>query len=136
MTIKKMNILKMAIVASMFSTHFVMPNTTAQKNKEWLGNVIKATTAACVSLLGASYYYETIVYPHIIARAQKNGLGDAIAFNADFALRNPIAVLYFATPLFISAGCALIAHDYAKKIWEEQELEDEQELQEKEQQQE
>ena len=124
----KKNIAKKMIAVLALSTSFVIPTSTpvvekniVQQYKEWIGNIIKTTAATYTSIFGAGYYYATIVYPHMIVRTRQNGLGDAILFNVNFALNNPITALYFATPLFASIVSAFIAQDYAKKVWNEEE---------------
>ena len=124
MIIKNMNIIRLAIVGVLFSVSFLTQandraeKVVMQKNINW-GNAIKTTVLSGTSLLGAWFYYKTIVEPYVIDIIKYEGLDCALTFNKDFVLSNPgIAVLY-ATPLFLAVFQAILARDYAKKIWNE-----------------
>ena len=123
-----MNIVKIAIVASIFSAQIVFPmEKSAEVEKpakviKW-GNVAKATLLSTSSAFWAWFYYATIIKPEIIDRAARVGLNAAIKFNKDFVVRNPGEVLVFAIPVALAAGYAWIARDYIKNIWQDKMVE-------------
>ena len=124
MMAKCMNTIKLVIVSVLFSASFLtQTNDTIEKivtskNINW-GNAIKTTVLSGTSLFGVWFYYKSIIEPYVIILAKYKGLDYAIKFNKDFVLSNPGTAALYATPLFLAVFQAILARDYAKKIWNE-----------------
>jgi hypothetical protein len=114
MIMQRANVAKVAMMGLML----VGCSMQASSQKINWGNAIKFGCLSGTSLMGAKIYYDNIIKPYIIKLAQEEGLGYMIKFNKDFVMQCPELALLYATPLLISIFHAILARDYAQKIWQ------------------